>query len=213
MLPTITPLDLTKQPETFSDPDWLFEVKHDGFRSLAYIQDGCRLVSRKGNEYRRKRLVRLATELSSLPDTILDGELVCLDDEGRTLFYDMMFHRAPAYFYAFDVLWLDGEDLREKPCRGRVTGISCSFGTAGRCSLLVAEEYTHARPETPPPSAHVGTNGVSDTKQGATRHRVTPCFYWCREGGSNPHGACAPADFKSAASTSSAIPAGSSISR
>ena len=120
-LPTLTPLDLTKQPEAFTDPDWLFEVKHDGFRSLAYIQDGCRLISRKGNEYRRKRLVHLANELANLPECVLDGELVCLDDEGRTLFYDMMFHRAPSYFYAFDVLWLDGEDLREKPCIERKT--------------------------------------------------------------------------------------------
>ncbi len=120
MPPIITPLELTKQPDAWTDPDWLFEVKHDGFRSLAYVQAGCRLVSRKGNEYRRKRLVQLANELWALShDTILDGELVCLDEEGRTLFDDMMFHRGPAYFYAFDVLWLDGKDLRDTPCLER----------------------------------------------------------------------------------------------
>ncbi len=116
--PDFTPLTLIKQPDSFSDPDWLFEVKHDGFRSLAYVQEGlCRLVSRKGNEYRRKRLIELATSLATLSrDVVLDGELVCLDDAGRSLFYDMMFHRAPAFFYAFDILWLDGEDLRDRPC-------------------------------------------------------------------------------------------------
>ena len=36
------------------------------------------------------------------------ASLVCLDDEGKSLFYDLMFNRAPAHFYAFDVLWLDG---------------------------------------------------------------------------------------------------------
>ena len=117
MLPTITPLPLIKQPTPFNDPEWLFEVKHDGFRSLAYLQDGvCRLVSRKGHEYRRKRLLALAQALSTMPhEATLDGELVCLDDEGQTLFYDMMFNRAPVHFYAFDILWLDGEDLREVP--------------------------------------------------------------------------------------------------
>ena len=89
-------------------------MKHDGFRALAYIQDGCRLVSRKGIMY--SRFKDLAKALSSLPqEAILDGELVCLDDQGRTLFYDLMFNRAPAHFYAFDLLWLDGLDLRERP--------------------------------------------------------------------------------------------------
>jgi bifunctional non-homologous end joining protein LigD len=116
MLPLTTPLTLVQQPQPFTDPDWLFEVKHDGFRSLAQIHDGCRLVSRKGNEYRRKRLLELAGALSAVThDVVLDGELVCLDDDGRSLFYDMMFHRETAYFYAFDILWLDGDDLRDRP--------------------------------------------------------------------------------------------------
>ena len=114
MLPTITPLSLIQQPAAFSDPDWLFEVKHDGFRSLAYIQDGCELVSRKGVTYRRFK--DLSKALSGVGHEVtLDGELVCLDEEGKTLFYDLMFNRAPAHFYAFDILLLDGEDLRDKP--------------------------------------------------------------------------------------------------
>ena len=140
MLPTVTPLKLQLQHTPFSDPDWLFEVKHDGFRALAYIEGGaCRLVSRKGNEYRRKRLVELAGSLSALPhDVILDGELVCLDDEGRTLFYDMMFHRAPAYFYAFDILWLDGEDQRDQPCVERKAALKDVVGV-GPASLLYVD--------------------------------------------------------------------------
>ena len=48
-------------------------------------------------------------------DAILDGELVCLDNQGRSQFYDLMFHRAEPYFYAFDVLYVDGVDLRDLP--------------------------------------------------------------------------------------------------
>ena len=40
MLPIITPLTLIRQPAPFSDQEWLFELKYDGFRSLAYIEDG-----------------------------------------------------------------------------------------------------------------------------------------------------------------------------
>ena len=72
-LPVLTPLTLSQQTTAFSDPDWLFEVKHDGFRSLAYIQDGCELVSRKGVAY--KRFKDLSNALSEIGhEVILDGE-------------------------------------------------------------------------------------------------------------------------------------------
>ena len=45
----------------------------------------------------------------------LDGEIVCLAAEGRPQFYDLLRHRGDPVFYAFDLLWLDGEDLRPLP--------------------------------------------------------------------------------------------------
>ena len=58
-------------------------MKLDGFRSLAYIDGQCELVSRKGHTYQRFRELReqMKLELSA----ILDGEIVCLDDQGRSL--------------------------------------------------------------------------------------------------------------------------------
>jgi bifunctional non-homologous end joining protein LigD len=46
---------------------------------------------------------------------VFDGELVCLDEFGRSKFYDLMFRRGEPFFYAFDLLWHDGEDLRPLP--------------------------------------------------------------------------------------------------
>jgi len=74
--------------EPFSDPDCLFEVKHDGFRALAHCVDGdCRLVSRKNYTYRRFEPVceSIAAVLRDR-DAILDGEIVCLAQDGRALF-------------------------------------------------------------------------------------------------------------------------------
>ena len=115
-LPDITPLSPVLQPAPFSDQEWLFEVKYDGFRSLAYVEEGaCRLVSRKGNAYQRFK--DLSGALSQLQnEAILDGELACVDEEGRAQFDDLMFAQAPALFFAFDIVWLDGEDLRDRPC-------------------------------------------------------------------------------------------------
>src|SRR5204863_1953428 len=48
-------------------------------------------------------------------NAILDGEIVCLNNDGRSCFNDLMFHRGDVYFYAFDLLWHDGDDVRELP--------------------------------------------------------------------------------------------------
>lgn len=115
-LPTISPLGLIRKTEPFDHPDWIFELKHDGFRSIAYIDpDGCRLVSRRSNRFRSFNL--LSESLGNLPliDAILDGELVCLDKNGRSVFNELLFRTSQPYFYVFDLLWLNGHDLRKEP--------------------------------------------------------------------------------------------------
>jgi bifunctional non-homologous end joining protein LigD len=106
----------SRAPAPFDHPDWVFELKHDGFRALSYITDGrCTLVSRKANVY--KSFVALCSELAGLrvQNAVLDGETVCLDDEGRSQFYTLLRRRGQPVFYAFDLLWLNGEDLRQLP--------------------------------------------------------------------------------------------------
>lgn len=107
-------MPLKRHHEPFSHRDWFFELKHDGFRALAFIQDGrCRLVSRNGNEFRKFDALA-----SSLPKeleagaAVLDGEIVCLDDRGHSQFNELLFGRGEPRFYAFDLLWCDGKDLR-----------------------------------------------------------------------------------------------------
>ena len=116
-LPKLSPMPLIQISAPFDDTDFLYEVKFDGFRALAYVENGhCELVSRKGHVYRRfaNLCQSIATNVKATR-AIIDGEIVCLDDQGRSRFYDLMFHRAEPYFYVFDVLWLEGEDLRDLP--------------------------------------------------------------------------------------------------
>jgi bifunctional non-homologous end joining protein LigD len=57
---------------------------------------------------------------------VLDGEIACLESDGRSHFYKLMFRREWPYFIAFDLLWLDGKDLRNFPLhrrKRRLTGI------------------------------------------------------------------------------------------
>jgi bifunctional non-homologous end joining protein LigD len=114
-------MPLGKRRLPFDDPDWLFELKYDGFRALAYI-DSCRcwLVSRNSNVF--KSFPDLCEELgNALPvsGAVLDGEIVCLDRRGRPQFYDLLYRRRPALFAAFDILWRGHEDLRYLPLTDR----------------------------------------------------------------------------------------------
>ena len=84
----LRPMPLLRVPEPFDHPDWLFEVKHDGFRALAHI-DGhsCDLVSRNGHTF--KHWPQLCEELAHAiraHDAVIDGEIVCLDARGRSNF-------------------------------------------------------------------------------------------------------------------------------
>jgi bifunctional non-homologous end joining protein LigD len=120
-LPRIQPINPTRLAEPFDHADFLYELKHDGFLALAYVQGGaCELISRKQNVY--KSFGALSGALAALPvkDAILDGEIVSLDGAGRRQFFDLMRRRsADAVFYAFDLLWLDGEDMRALPLTER----------------------------------------------------------------------------------------------
>jgi bifunctional non-homologous end joining protein LigD len=107
-------MGLLRIPEPFDHPDFLYEVKFDGFRALAHVTGHhCQLVSRNGHVY--KSWPYLAEEIAHAVrahSAILDGEIACLAPDGSSRFYDLLFRREWPYFLAFDVLFIDGEDLR-----------------------------------------------------------------------------------------------------
>jgi bifunctional non-homologous end joining protein LigD len=110
-------MELTRIAEPFDDPEWIFELKHDGFRALAYLCEGkVELVSRRANVYRQ--FGQLCSDLATaIParEAVLDGEIVCLDKDGRALFTELLRRRGSPVFIAFDLLQLDGQGLRGRP--------------------------------------------------------------------------------------------------
>lgn len=102
-----------------SGPDWLHEIKLDGYRMLCRVADGkCRIVSRNGKDW-TQAFATIADAVARLPveSAWLDGEIVVMDTRGRTSFQALqnaLTEGAPAkpVYYAFDLLYLNGYDLR-----------------------------------------------------------------------------------------------------
>lgn len=114
------PMPLSRKPAPFDHPEWIFELKWDGFRSLAVIRGGhCELISRNGHPFSSFPQLREAMKLSHPGQTVLDGEIVCLDKKGRPKFNDLLFHRGEPSFVAFDILMIDGKDLRREKLTDR----------------------------------------------------------------------------------------------
>ncbi|SEM58640.1 ATP-dependent DNA ligase LigD phosphoesterase module /ATP-dependent DNA ligase LigD polymerase module [Stigmatella aurantiaca] len=109
-------------PEQADDATHLYEVKYDGFRALAALSSGTlTLDSRNGNDL-AARFPQIAEALRGLrvTEAVLDGEIVALDAEGRSRFQLLQQGSgAEQRFVAFDLLWLDGEDLRQRPLEAR----------------------------------------------------------------------------------------------
>jgi bifunctional non-homologous end joining protein LigD len=106
---------LTRIAKPFDNPDYIFELKHDGFRAIAYIEDGkCQLVSRNSNHFKFLGLSQSLAKLD-VDDAIFDGEVICLDGNGVSQFNHLVSRKYEPVFYAFDLLWLDGRDLRKLP--------------------------------------------------------------------------------------------------
>ncbi|HWR17526.1 MAG TPA: DNA ligase D [Terriglobales bacterium] len=124
---SLSPMLATLSPSLPEGPGWIFEPKWDGVRSLCYIRDGkVSLISRTG-----RTMDQQYTELADLPrhisasSAIIDGEIVALDDQGRPRFGLLqqrigagaaksrkLAETSPVLLFAFDLLYLNGYDLR-----------------------------------------------------------------------------------------------------
>jgi bifunctional non-homologous end joining protein LigD len=125
----VEPMLATLVEQPFSDPNWLFEIKWDGVRAMAWIADGALTLRSRNNIDITARY----PELAALPkrfagrEAILDGEIVALDAHGRGDFQrlqERMHVRAPGekqvrevpvVYFAFDLINCDGYDLRDAP--------------------------------------------------------------------------------------------------
>jgi bifunctional non-homologous end joining protein LigD len=128
-----------------SGPGWIHEIKHDGFRIVARKEgDKVRLVTRNGHDF-TERYPRIVDSIRSLPtkSCIVDGEAIVVNDDGLSIFDLLRYrrHDHAATICAFDLIEVDGTDLRRHPIEERKDRLSrlsqrCFFG------ITVNEVYT-----------------------------------------------------------------------
>ncbi|MGQ0505028.1 MAG: non-homologous end-joining DNA ligase [Myxococcaceae bacterium] len=112
---------LTKSTEGVTPKSHVLEIKYDGYRGLAALSAGnLAFQSRNGAEL-SGRFPQLAQALKEVPlvEAVLDGEVVVFDAKGISRFQELMTDSARERYVVFDLLWLDGEDLRERPLEER----------------------------------------------------------------------------------------------
>ena len=131
----IAPCLPTKTDELPSGSHWLHEIKHDGFRIIARKTGAqVRLYSRPGNNFTRRfpLIVETLARLRSR-SCIIDGEAVACDDNGVALFDLIRHHRAneSIFLYAFDLIELNGYDLRRDPLVVRKATLGSMLAKAG----------------------------------------------------------------------------------
>jgi ATP-dependent DNA ligase len=115
----IEPMLLLRAEKLSEGPEWLIELKLDGYRALAIKSGGkVQLRSRNDNDF-NSRYPGIAKALAAMPDeTVIDGEVVALDEEGRPSFNALQNHGSagiPVHFFIFDLLILHGRDVMAEP--------------------------------------------------------------------------------------------------
>jgi bifunctional non-homologous end joining protein LigD len=153
---------------------WVHEIKQDGIRVIARkTQFGVRLYSRSGNDL-AQRFPLIAETVARLParSCIIDGEAVSCGDDGIAVFERILYKRYDhtVFLYAFDIVELNGEDLRPEPLEARKATLGSLLACAG-IGVRLNEHLEHAN------GVHVferacrmGLEGIVSKRKGSRYH-------------------------------------------
>jgi bifunctional non-homologous end joining protein LigD len=151
-------------------PQWLHEIKWDGYRLISFVDNGkARIKTRNGLDW-TKRFPGIAAAVAGLPvsSAILDGEAVVEDENGASSFAALQQAlsntsdgvASGAVLYAFDLLYCDGEDLRTLPLEQRKAQLAELLSKAGTPALRLSEHLVDDGPAMVRNACRLGLEGV-----------------------------------------------------
>ena len=114
---------LLKAERLPDDPRWMYQLKLDGYRAIAFRSNGKVYLRSRNDKDFVSRYPLVVDGLARMPDeTVIDGEVVAFDEEGRPSFNALQNYGssvAPVVYYVFDVMVLAGQDVRGEPLKRR----------------------------------------------------------------------------------------------
>jgi bifunctional non-homologous end joining protein LigD len=171
--------------EKLPEGDWLFEIKHDGYRALAF-KDGkeVRLVSRNGKAFDYPLLLEALKKLPA-EGVILDGEIAALDEKGRSSFQLLqLFKRSggvPLVYYVFDLLFLEGKDLCKEPLSARRKLLANVLKKAPE-NVRLSEELRGSKEELLRVAQEFGLEGLVAKRKSSVYERGRRSGAWSNSG-------------------------------
>jgi bifunctional non-homologous end joining protein LigD len=151
---------------------WVHEIKFDGYRMHLRVEDGRAVLrTRKGLDWTNK-FAAIADAAAKLPDCILDGEVVALDAHGAPDFAALQAAisdgRSEALIYfVFDLLFLEGEDLRRQPLKQRKTRLAKLLGERARGPIRYVEHFQAAGDAVLKSACQMGLEGLVSKRNDA----------------------------------------------
>src|SRR6516225_7662787 len=175
-LGNIEPCLLSPSKAPPSGPGWIHEIEHDGFRILARRDaSGVRLITRNGSDF-TDRFPFIATALKSLPvrSCIIDGRAIVCDENGLAVFELIRGHgsKTSAVLCAFDLLELNGKDLRRRPIEERKALLAkLLHDSDSDLSIVLNKHYEEDGAIVFREACRLGCEGIVSKKLGSTYRR------------------------------------------
>ena len=154
--------------------DWLHEIKFDGYRMLCRVDKGkARFISRNGKDWSSKfpELVEAAGELA-VGQAMLDGEVVAIEPDGITRFQTLQKifqtgRTGELIYYAFDILHLDGHDVRQLPLEDRKKLLEQTVARSQVPSIRFSDHLEGTGPKVAAEACRLGLEGIVSKRRDA----------------------------------------------
>jgi len=168
---TVRPMLATLVDQPFDEPGWIYEIKWDGYRAVALMNKGTvHLISRNNKSFNEKFYsIHAALEAWKI-NAVIDGEVAVLNDKGIAHFGSLQNWRSEAdgdlVYYVFDILWLNGYDLKELPLTRRREILRSLL--PGTDHIRMSENFDTSAADFLATASAMGMEGIMAKKAGST---------------------------------------------
>jgi bifunctional non-homologous end joining protein LigD len=177
---------LPRSPSSVEPPEgdgWIHEIKHDGFRTLLRIDRAdVRAFAHGGHDWSDKygRVIEACRKLKC-QSALIDGEIIVQDKNGISDFGALRaaIEGAPHVMFAFDLLFLDGEDLRRLPLIERREKLHSLLPKDQRCPVQFSEHWDGSGAALFKKACEMGLEGIV-SKRALSAYRNGPSKFWLK---------------------------------